>query len=140
MTTKTSLEVRWGATVLKHGWVAMPTALLLVQAQLKLSANAMNVLLNLFTHWWGDGAVYPSQTKIAQRMGVSKRTVQRAINELIAAGLLARAKTQLNSKYYGRNVYDLNPLVQRLQEISQELSQKEPRGAQDEAVSEIFNA
>lgn len=138
MVTKTSLEARWGAEVMAHGWVAIPTALLLVQGQLKLSANAMNVLLHLFSHWWGDGLVYPSQVTIATKMGVSKRTVQRAIAELLEAELIGRSKTKLNSKFRGRNVYDLSPLVQKVKSISKVLKPKKSLSPSDEDVGDLF--
>jgi len=106
---------------------------------MKLSSNALNVLLHLFSHWWGDGLVYPSQVAIAGKMGVSKRTVQRGITELVELGLIGRSKTQLNSKFKGRNVYDLNPLVKKLQSMSVGLKPKVQQSSVGYVSMEINN-
>ncbi|WP_414600575.1 helix-turn-helix domain-containing protein [Burkholderia thailandensis] len=129
---KLSLETKWGSQVIEHGWVAVPVALIFLQGTLKISSNAMNVLLNLLAHWWGDESPYPSQVAIAARMGVSKRTVQRSVQELIDAGLLTKLPTQVhNPKFRGRNLYDLSPLTKRLRELAPTLILRKKDSAAD---------
>jgi predicted transcriptional regulator len=127
---KTTLAGKWGQGVIDHGWVAVPSALIFLQGTLTISPNAMNVLLNLLLHWWGEESPYPSQVAIANRIGISKRTVQRAVQELQEAGLLIKIPTQAQSeKFRGRNLYDLSPLVRKLQELAPTLLLKKAPSA-----------
>lgn len=54
-----------------------------IQNEKKLTSVAFNTLLNLIVHWWSlQEWPHPSMESLAIRMGVSVRTVQRAINDL----------------------------------------------------------
>ena len=75
---------KWGEQTSDLGWTAVPIALLFLQGKLKISPIEMNVLINLLMHWWKlDQLPYPSQDAIAYRIGVSKRTIQRAVVKLL---------------------------------------------------------
>lgn len=115
-----SLTDKWGKASLSLGWVAVPTTLLFLQSQLGISPTGLNVLLQLMMHWWKEGELpHPSQVSIAERMGISPRTVQRELNVLVAQGLLKKKPTPVrHQKYRGRNLYDLSPLVTKLNEFS----------------------
>lgn len=68
---------------------------------------------------------WPSKKRIAERLGVSTKTVQRAIVTLEEAQLLRR-----NERYHktgGRmsNEYDLRPLVERLRPIVADMEKAE---------------
>ncbi|MGI9657235.1 hypothetical protein ACR2E2_19385 [Acinetobacter baumannii] len=55
-------------------------------------------------------------------MGVSTRTVQRTLAGLETKGFITRNKTSRdNSKYKGRSIYDLSPLVKILEEKAPDL-------------------
>lgn len=70
----------------------------------------MLVLINLLAHWWDPArAVYPRSTTIAKRMGVDKRTVQRATHRLEKMGLLTRDTTD-----EGRRIFTFERLVTKL--------------------------
>lgn len=114
----TSLNDKWGKEALSLGWVAVPTSLLFLQSQLGISPTGLNVLMQLIMHWWGsEGRPHPSQEAMAERMGVSPRTVQREIAALVAMGLLRKKHTPVHHPTYrGRNLYDLSPLVAKLNE------------------------
>ena len=65
---------------------------------------------------------YPSQSSIAEKLGVSTRTVQRELAQMKKNGLLKITRTPINNeKFLGRNVYDPSPLVTILQKLSTEL-------------------
>jgi predicted transcriptional regulator len=115
---KTTLAKKWGDRSLVLGWVAIPSSLLFLQGQLGITPTGMNILLNLVMHWWGDKEnPHPSQASLAMRMGVSERTIQREINALVEKGLIKKKGTpSFHSKYRGRNLYDLSPLVSMLNE------------------------
>jgi hypothetical protein len=59
----------------------VPDLLLKNQKTLGLNATEMVVLLNVLMHWWHrDQKPFPRSTTIAKRMGITVRTVQRALN------------------------------------------------------------
>ena len=105
------IEKKWGKDVLSLGWTPIPTALLLLQNDIGLTAVEMNILIHLLSHWWKvDDKVYPSQDSIAAKMGVSKRTVQRGIDRLEELKIIEVQSTPRGGKYNGKNIYDLRPL------------------------------
>lgn len=77
-------------------------------------------------HWWKpDELPYPSQESISNRIGVSKRTVQRAVAELEKSELLIVERTAKDHpKFRGRNKYDLSPLISILAEETLEAKEK----------------
>ena len=43
----------------------------------------LNIIINLLSYWWySDRSPYPSQETLANRIGVSKRSIQREIKKL----------------------------------------------------------
>lgn len=66
------------------GFTAVPNAIL----QLGLSAYAQLALVHLLSYAWQDDECWPGQTALAERMGLSKPTVIKALAELEAAGLV----------------------------------------------------
>ncbi|SFP51210.1 helix-turn-helix domain-containing protein [Sphingomonas rubra] len=109
--TPITIKEKWqGAVTQGSGFVAVPVALLRLQSKYDLTPTDMLVLINLLAHWWDPArAVYPRSTTIAKRMGVDKRTVQRATQKLENAGLLSRDITE-----EGRRVFKFDRLVEKL--------------------------
>ena len=116
------LEDKGGEDTWAWGWTALPIALLHHQRKLGLSPVALNVLLHLLSQWWQkENLPYPSQTSIAEKVGVSTRTVQREMLQMKKNGLLKITRTSIHDeKFFGRNLYDPSPLVLRLQKLSLE--------------------
>lgn len=106
-----TVKEKWqGAVTPSSGFVAVPVSLLRLQTNLHLTPTDMVVLINLLAHWWDPGrSVFPRTTTIAQRMGVTKRTVQRTMNKLVKRGLMDRAYTDK-----GRRTLQFLPLAERL--------------------------
>lgn len=117
-----SLEKKWGEKTLSHGWTALPILILEKQHQLKISPNSLNILLHLLSLWWDkDDYPYPSQIAIAKKIGLSPRTVQREIAKMRTSGILKITQTKFNDKkHLGRNIYDLSPLVSKLEGLTEE--------------------
>jgi predicted transcriptional regulator len=109
--SRITIKEKWqGAVTEGSGFVAIPMALLRLQSRYKLSPTDMLVLINLLAHWWEpDRSVFPRSTTIAKRMGVDKRTIQRATHKLMTIGLLDREFLA-----DGRRVFNFAPLVKRL--------------------------
>lgn len=96
------------------GFQAVPDLLLKNQGNLGLTPTDMVVLLNILMHWWyPDQKPFPRPTTIAQRIGVSTRTVQRSIINIEASGLLAR-----ETSADGRVFLDPTPMVAKLVELA----------------------
>lgn len=109
--TPITIKEKWqGAVTAGSGFVAVPVALLRLQSKYGLTPTDMLVLINLLAHWWDPArAAYPRSTTIAKRMGVDKRTVQRATHKLQQAGLLTRGITE-----DGRRIFTFERLVAKL--------------------------
>lgn len=122
---KNILEKKWGEDSLGMGWTSIPSSLLFLQSTLLISSNALNVLLHLVMHWWDiNKNPHPSQKAIAGRMGVSVRTVQRALYELEENHIITKQTTRKEHPIYkGRNIYDLSPLTHLLQELTPSLKE-----------------
>ena len=113
---KESLEKKWGEHNLDDGWVAIPIGLLKKQSELDISPLGLNIIINLLSYWWySDRSPYPSQETLANRIGVSKRSIQREIKKLTRLGVIDKSSTlRSDKKYKGRNIYDLEKLVNLL--------------------------
>lgn len=96
------------------GFQAVPDLLLKNQSKLELSTTDLVVLLNILMHWWyPDQKPFPRSTTIAQRIGLTPRTVQRSMLHLETIGLLKKETDD-----QGRVLFDPAPLVHRLEEIA----------------------
>jgi predicted transcriptional regulator len=122
---QSSLHEKWGNESLMVGWTAIPSSLLILQKTLGIDSVCLNVLMNLIASWWETSKnPYLSQQVIAERIGISKRTVQRAIRELENLRLLEVKRTDItHPTFKGRNVYDLSPLVETLIKLTPTLKQ-----------------
>jgi len=117
---RTALEKRWGKTILSfEGWTAVPNAILHYQEELELSAMDLNVLMQVLTFWREkERYPFPSYRRIADRIGVSKKTVQRSIRKMQELGYISREPGYLHGR--GTNVLVLDGLVQKLKTYANE--------------------
>jgi hypothetical protein len=94
------------------GFLTLPYVLLLHQAELELSSENLNVLLNFIAHWHSSGRMpHPRTTTIARRMGVSTRSVQRSLSWLIKNDFIAKLP-RLSRQAVQQ--YDMLPLIRKL--------------------------
>ena len=110
-----AMQQLWGGAITEQsGFVAVPVSLLKAQASLGLSATDAMVLLNLLVHrWTAATGVYPRNAVIAKRMGVTPRTVQRSMQNLVTKGLVRRTRDDA-----GKRVFYFDPLVERLERLT----------------------
>ncbi len=84
-------ERKWGRPLMEAGWTAVPTTILEHQQQLGLDAVNLNILLQIAKHWWyPDQAPFPSKKALAERVGVSPRTIQRRLRGMVEAKIISR--------------------------------------------------
>jgi len=108
---------KWGRSA-SGGFQQIPDLLFKYQKRLRLTATDMVVLLNISMHWWHpDDRPFVQAHTIAKRMGISPRTVQRAIAKMESLGYLERVPTQM-SIAVGKG-FDLNGLVQWLEKFAE---------------------
>ncbi|RDF38408.1 helix-turn-helix domain-containing protein, partial [Acinetobacter baumannii] len=98
----------------------VPTLLLFDNDKLQLTPLILNVSPTLRRNWWNKVKhPYPAQASIARRMGMSVRTIQRTLDDLVAKGLIEKHRSSIhNPVFKGRNIYRLDPLVKVLRNIS----------------------
>jgi hypothetical protein len=110
------LAARWG----KHenlfsrpeGWVGVPDFFLRGAANLKpysLTASEQMFILQLMAHKWTEEAPFPSYARLAKRMGISTKQVQRIARSVEAKGYMQRV-----GRMGGSNKFDLQPLFDAL--------------------------
>jgi len=85
-------SAKWGDARLA-GFQPVPDVLFIKQQALGLDPLDVVVLLNLTLFWWfRDQPPFPRSSIIAQRMGVSARTVQRVFKKLERLGYIRRGQ------------------------------------------------
>jgi predicted transcriptional regulator len=112
------IQEKWG-DALAAGFQVVPNVLVRAQSRLGLDAVDVVVLLNLTAHWWAKGErPFISPARIAKRMSVTTRTVERHLRKLEQRGFIRRyAPHRGRDGVYIRH-YDLQPLVGILEEAS----------------------
>jgi len=116
----TQLVSKWGKEVLDSGFVLVPTLLLKHQKEIDLDSNEVVVLMNLLASWWEpDKKPFPRSTTIAQRMGVTTRTVQRCLSKLEKKQLISRIREQISTKKGPqiRTSYDMSGIVVAMKKL-----------------------
>ena len=117
------IQDRWGTSVTTGaaGFTAVPSVLIRYQSTIKLSSIELVVLLNLITHWWrADELPFVRPTTIANRMGVDRRTVERALRSLEARDLIRRLPGERRKGKLTIRRFDLAGLVSTLTSIADE--------------------
>lgn len=128
--SKRSLEKRWSKQVLEPGFTFVPSVILRAQARLHIDATELAVLLHLIDHWWEDDSMpFPSKKRLAERLGVSDKTVQRAMKRLEDEGLIKREPRSHASGGQASNRYDLSPLVEKLKPIARDMVEAREQAA-----------
>lgn len=112
---------KWGADVMREGFTILPAILLRGQQRLGLNPTQTMVLIHLTDYWWQkDKNPYPAMKTIAERMGISRRQLQRYMDDLEQAGLLHRIERRAQHRGKLSNEFDLSGLVSRLKELAPE--------------------
>jgi len=127
-TSSNATNLKWGESVTKLGFQIVPDVLLKYQAVLGRNENGASesvsspelvVLLNVLMHWWTKDTIpFPSAQAIAERIGIDRRSVDRAVDGLVRKGILKKLKER------SIVMYDPLPLVERLQQLTQAEEQR----------------
>lgn len=116
-------QAKWGAAVAggETGFHVVPDVLVRGQSTLGITATELVVVLNLLLHWWkADSFPHPRPSVIAKRMGVSTRTVERAIQSLEDKGLIRRLPPEKKDAGPTVRRFDMSGLVKAVQQLAEE--------------------
>ena len=128
---KKILDEKWGAEVMAHNYTVIPRLLLRAQSRLKISAMQLAVLLHLIDHSYTPGEMpWPTKRRIAERLQVSTKTVQRAVQQMELEWLIRRERRASKKRGRESNRYDLTPLVGRLKALAPEFKDADERAKQ----------
>ena len=122
-THQSVIRARWRGAVTdaETGYTAVPDILIRSQKRLQLSATEMVVLLNILLHWWQpDEWPFPRISTISERMGIGRRTVERAIQSLREKGLLIRLRSESINGGPSVRRFDLSGLIHTLERLVEE--------------------
>lgn len=122
-------EQKWGKPVMELGFCIVPSLLLRAQNRLGLNPTQLAVLMQLCDFWWDEARKpYPSKETLSERLGLSKRQLQRYIADLEQAGLVERIERH-HAGHGGKlsNIYDLSGLVMKLKKLEPEFREAEEK-------------
>ena len=134
--TPSAIRQRWrgAVTSAETGFTAVPDVLIRSQGQLNLSSTEMVVLLNILLHWWReDEWPYPRISTIGERMGTSRRTVERAIRSLQEKGLVVHQRSQVMENGPAARRFDLSGLIDALRSRVEAWQGVKTAGASEES-------
>lgn len=113
--TSTLASAKW-RSALSAGFQLVPNVLVRAQSKLGLDPLDVVIILNITMHWWRPGELpYPQPKVIANRVGVSTRTVERRLEHLEQRGLIARLAAEKSPDKLVRRRIDLSGLVSKLE-------------------------
>lgn len=113
-----STEVIWGKEVLRHGYTAVPSILIRAQRRLGINAMQLNIVLQLLDYWIDPGRrPFPSKKDIADRIGVTGKTIQINIRAMEQAGLIKRELRKTKAGDWNSNIYHLDGLIGRVSKL-----------------------
>jgi len=114
-----SLALAKWRTSISAGFQVIPNVLVRAQSKLGLDPVDLAILLNITMHWWREDELpYPQPKVIANRVGVSTRTVERRLEDLEKRGFLARLAPEKSADRLARRRIDLTGLVEKLEKAA----------------------
>ncbi|MCF6275838.1 MAG: helix-turn-helix domain-containing protein [Robiginitomaculum sp.] len=109
-------ERKWGKPVMDLGFSIIPSLLFKGQRRLGLSPTQLAVLVQLLDFYWDAGRYpHPTKEKLAGRLNISPRQLQRIMVQLEEGGFLRRIERHHagNGGKLG-NIYNLSGLEKKL--------------------------
>ncbi len=116
--------------VLAEHWTAIPDALIKGMALVKwndgnedkhLRAVHFLVIAHLLSAKWDERNPFISAKYIAEKSGISEKTILEAMTDLRDADLVRRIRRKGGDAKKVRYAYDLTPLFKRLEQVEQEI-------------------
>lgn len=116
--SRKALSPIWGNRVADHGYLAIPHVMLAMQARMGLNPTQALVLLHLLDYWrHADRPPFPSVGRLAVRIGLRERQLQRVLRDLEDAGFLVRNRRTLLKGGQTSNSFDLSGLIAKVKAL-----------------------
>lgn len=112
---------KWSEQIIGHGFTAVPNLLIEYREQLGLSVTDFYVLVAIEKYRWDKRqSPRPSLATLAKLTHLSVRTISRSTQNLENRGLIERTR-----RAYTSNIYDMDPLVEQLDDIARQLTKND---------------
>ena len=112
-------DQKWTAGVGQHGYSFLPNIFFRYASELDINPSQQAVLLHLLAFWWdADRPPEVSKERLATRLGISPRQVQRQLKELRELGLIEVSAPSRPGRH--PNQYRFEGLVKKLQNFAQD--------------------
>ncbi|SDQ29079.1 helix-turn-helix domain-containing protein [Pseudovibrio sp. Tun.PSC04-5.I4] len=133
---QSSTERIWGKDVCSHGYAGVPSILIRCQQRLGLNPTQMNIILQLLNYWHDPRRKpFPRKKELADRIGVTPKTIQNNIRALEVAGLIRREQQKTAAGDWGSNIYHLDGLVEKVKSFEPEFTkERDERKAKKEEL------
>jgi predicted transcriptional regulator len=138
---KSSTERIFGSKVLSHGYTGIPNILLRGQKRLGISATQFNIIAQLLSYWFDpDRPPFPPKRDLAGRIGITEQTLRINIKALEDQGLVDREQRLTTAGDYSSNIYHLDGLVKKLNELEPDFEEERKERQDSRALTEKPNA
>jgi hypothetical protein len=132
-----STERIWGKTVHRHGYAGIPSILIQLQRRIGLNPIQMNIIVQLLDYWFEPTRKpFPSKRELANRIGVTDKTIQNNIRALEKAGLIQREMRRTAAGDWNSNIYHLDGLVAKVQALEPEFAAEKKKRREARAALE----
>ncbi|NSZ03174.1 helix-turn-helix domain-containing protein [Agrobacterium tumefaciens] len=138
---KSSTERIFGADVISHGYTGVPNILVRAQSRLGISTTQFNIVVQLLSYWIDPTRPpFPPKRDLAQRMSITQQTLRINIKALEEKGYISRVQQKTAAGDYGSNIYRLDGLVAKIQELVGDFDEERNERRQSRTKTETPNA
>jgi DNA-binding FadR family transcriptional regulator len=121
----------------RHGYAGIASILIQLQRRIGLNPVQMNIIIQLLDYWFEPTRKpFPSKRDLANRIGVTEKTIQNNTRALEKAGLLVREKRRTAAGDWNSNIYHLDGLVAKVQGLEPEFAAEEKKRRKARAALE----
>jgi predicted transcriptional regulator len=132
-----STERIWGKPVYKHGYAGIPSILIQAQQRLGINSMQMNIIIQLLDSWFDPGRKpFPTKRVLANRIGVTEKTIQINVRALEKAGLVRRQMRKTAAGDWNSNIYHLDGLIAKVQALEPEFAAEKKKRKEAKAALE----
>jgi predicted transcriptional regulator len=127
----------WGKAVYKHGYAGIPSILIQAQQRLGINSMQMNIIVQLLDYFFEPSRKpFPTKRELANRIGVTEKTIQINIRALEKAGLIQREMRKTAAGDWNSNIYHLDGLITKVQALEPELAEEKRKRKEAKAALE----
>jgi predicted transcriptional regulator len=97
----------------------------------------MNIIIQLLDYWFEPSRKpFPTKRELADRIGVTEKTIQINIRALQQAGLILREQRKTAAGDWNSNIYHLDGLITKVQALEPEFAAEKKKRKEAKAALE----